>query len=528
MRLTPSEIDLCSEELGQKLSTMGVTRRNIMHIRLTSEETLIRMKDHFGEDAEVAVDVFKNFSGAFVRIAHVGPAFNPLKQSGEEAALNAWGESLFSSVGLRPQYAYSNGTNVLRLPFPRATLSPAVSLLLGIVVGLVVGVLGDAIIPEEAQTLTAGLFFAPIFNVWTRMLNALAAPVVFLMVLTTLLNMRGIKKSGGDNRIITLRYFTRSYLLSAVAVLTSVLVFGTDVERDPLSAQLVGTVFESLTEVVPNNIVDPFITSNTPQLLLIAFLLAAALSALDEQVREAVRVVRQCNMASLLITKWVSNLVPLVTGLMIALEIWRDTPGMLIHMWKPLLLAVCISVAFLVIELVSLSAGYGLSLPSLVRKVWQPFWVTLIKGNLDDSYGDAEHSCIGGLGIDRKFTELALPQGLVMYMPASFMGTLVFTVLAGMQEGLEITLMWLLAAVVLDVVLFVATPPVPGANLLAFITLFGVLGVPDTVLLDAMVFDILFGLFANAANQTLLQMELVRQADRLGLLNVETLQADRS
>ena len=34
-----------------------------------------------------------------------------------------------------------------------------------------------------------------------------------------------------------------------------------------------------------------------------------------------------------------------------------------------------------------------------------------------------------------------------------------------------------------------------------------------------MIFDIIFGIFASAANQSLVQMELILQADKLGLLN---------
>ena len=45
----------------------------------------------------------------------------------------------------------------------------------------------------------------------------------------------------------------------------------------------------------------------------------------------------------------------------------------------------------------------------------------------------------------------------------------------------------------LSVVLFVATPPVPGANLLAYIMIFAELHIPSLALIDAMIFDILFG-----------------------------------
>jgi hypothetical protein len=70
------------------------------------------------------------------------------------------------------------------------------------------------------------------------------------------------------------------------------------------------------------------------------------------------------------------------------------------------------------------------------------------------------------------------------------------------------------------VVVFVATPPVPGANLLAYVVLFTALGIPEDALLDAMTFDIVFGIFAGAANQAMLQLEMVYQAARFGLIDI--------
>jgi hypothetical protein len=77
---------------------------------------------------------------------------------------------------------------------------------------------------------------------------------------------------------------------------------------------------------------------------------------------------------------------------------------------------------------------------------------------------------------------------------------------------------------VLATMLFVATPPVPGANLLAYAAVFLQMGFSSTALIDAMIFDIFFGIFAAAANQLLLELDLVLQASRLGLLDEEVLQ----
>ena len=73
------------------------------------------------------------------------------------------------------------------------------------------------------------------------------------------------------------------------------------------------------------------------------------------------------------------------------------------------------------------------------------------------------------------------------------------------------------------VVLFVATPPVPGANLLAYVVFFNWLDIPSEALMDAMIFDIVFGILAGAGNQLLLQFELILQAERIGILNKKVL-----
>ena len=41
-----------------------------------------------------------------------------------------------------------------------------------------------------------------------------------------------------------------------------------------------------------------------------------------------------------------------------------------------------------------------------------------------------------------------------------------------------------------------------------------------------MIFDILFGIFASAANQTVLQMDLIIQADKIGLLDLKKLRKE--
>lgn len=129
------------------------------------------------------------------------------------------------------------------------------------------------------------------------------------------------------------------------------------------------------------------------------------------------------------------------------------------------------------------------------------------------------------LGIDRGYSQEAAPQGFVLYMPVSAIGTIAFTIYVAQVFGVQSTVVWYVTAAIMAVVVFVATPPVPGANLLAYVVLFSTLGIPSGALIDAMIFDVMFGIFAGAANQAMLQLEMMLQADHLGLLDRERLKA---
>ena len=145
--------------------------------------------------------------------------------------------------------------------------------------------------------------------------------------------------------------------------------------------------------------------------------------------------------------------------------------------------------------------------------------MTLRSGSLDAAYGTVEQCNAKLLGLEPSFSGLSLANGLVLYMPVSEICTITFILYTADKFYVTTSTMWYFFAVVLSVALFVASPPVPGVNLLAYVALFRLLGIPGDALIDAMVFDIVIGIFAGAANQTLLQMELIRQADKIGMLN---------
>ena len=515
--LTAEGIDDCAEHLEEVLADLGLERKNLVRIRLSVEESMVRLRERFGERDRVVVTVNAGVVGSHIRLVHNGVPYNPLGSSGSE--MDEFGSALFSAVGIRPQYTYAGNRNVMRFPLPHTGLNDTTSLLMGLGIGVIVGVVGGLVLSATSRQAIILAVFNPLFNTWIRALNALAAPVVFLMTITTMLDMRKVDERGGSWWQMTVLYFGISFAVAAVTVLVSHASLRLSVVHEEVGVQRFSDLLDGVTRFIPEHILEPFVTSNTPQLLFLAAVLANALIALDSQTSELQRVVRQCNVVASLVTKWVSGFVPFVSATFLALEIWNGRVELLLTLWKPLLLASALCSLCLAAGVVLTCIRYEIKPKELARKLWPAFRHTAQTGSLDASYGVAEYSCVHDLGIDKTFTDVALPQGLVLFMPASIMGTLAVTVFSAREYGVDATFTWYLTAIVLDVLLFVATPPVPGANLLAYIALYQVLGIPADAFLDAMIFDIVFGLLATAANQTLLQLEMMHQADRIGLID---------
>ena len=523
-KLDGPDIDRFSEQLDGSLRAIEMERQNRLRIRLSVEEAMLRMRDRFGEDQEVNAYIGKRMGRLMIRIESDGDAFNPL--SAEENDLDNLCSSLLTAVGLIPQYSYSGRRNLLRLSLPLPGLSPAVQILIGVLGGVLIGVLGNLLLPAGIQNFLISAALTPLYDAWLRLLNVLSGPVIFLMAISTVINSGEIAERGGDTRMIVARYFLLSFAMTALAAVTATRIYGLVAPGALINRENTRGLIELILNTIPEDIVTPFSASFTPQLLLIALVLGSALNVLGNRGQNLCQILRQGNLVGLQLCDWLSKLVPWMAALLVGLEIWQKRTETLTGLWLALLIALAVACICIFLVLLYVGRKMDVSVRLLMKKIKEPFWTALKTGSLDASYGLTEHSCIWGLGIRRNYASVGIPSGLVLYMPISAVGTTIFIIFAAVETGVSASPQWIITAVILAVVVFVATPPVPGANLLAYVVALSVLGIPNSALIDAMVFDLVFGIFASAGNQALLQMELVLQADRIGMLNRRVLQRD--
>ena len=524
--LSAIEIDEASEWLVENLAEANADKSDCLRMRLLLEEALLNMAEHYGEQSQVNAYLERRQGRFRLRVVVEGSRFNPLKPEGEtEEDLSA---SLFKVIDLRVQYSYSMGSNVVRISMPRKSMNPVLKIMIAIAVGAAVGILGNVAIPNELQETFSNAVLSPIANMWVRLLQAISGPIIFLTALTATFGTKRIADFGGS-RISTL---ARYVIISTVVVLFTLACsrpfFPLDIAATHGYSTVLSNSLDGVLQIVPGNLIEPFITANTLQLLLIAIVTGYLLAALESQVKDINALISQLNTLGLTVAQHACEVVPFFVGLLLCLKLWTHDMDLLGSIWLPLVLSTAFSAVVFLIGVLAASARFHVSPRLLALKFKGPFVDALRRGTLDFSaVDDLAAFCKNQLGIDGEFARATLPQGLFLYMPTSAIGICVFVLFAAQTQGVPVDQAWYAAAAALSVVLAVATPPMTGANLLSFVVAFSYLGISSDVYLDVMVFDIVFGVLCIAFDQAMLQIETIFQADHMGFLDEDALRMPR-
>lgn len=515
--LDGASIDSFSEKIYECFSSVNIEEQNILRIRLSMEETLLRMRDKFGAEKEVSGFIGKYRGKYVVQVEALGEAYNPLGE--EYASLEDICTSLFASAGINPQYSYSGQKNSFKITVAPPRINPVVKVIAALVLGSIIGSLGLVVIDADVQEMMVNMTLDPITDGLNRLIMTIAGIVIFLMLTTSILNAGRINEQGGDSNRVLFRYLGLSSIMGAFAlfVVTTVLDLTTSIPH--MDAEEARGILEYILGFIPADLITPVIEANTPQLIVMAVLLGSAINIFGSQVNTLTAIIRQLNAIGLQFCEWIGRIIPYVICILVALDIWRHKNDSLAVVAASIATSVAIAVICVIVMTIYTSRKERVPIRFLVSTLKHSFLLVLKTGSLDEAYGQAERSIVNGLGINKFFVEIGFPTGLVFYMPISAVGTVVCTLFVASNYGIAIPTMGYVTIIFLAVLLSVASPPVPGVDLITFVAIFSQIGIPAEALVEAMIFSIMFGIFASACNQLLLQYEMLIQGDKLGFLN---------
>lgn len=519
--LSGESIESVSGDIDSFLDAIGTGKQNRIRIRFTIEDALIRVWKSLGDPSMVKVTAGIRFNRPGIKIEYEGDSFNPFSKTKNQ--IDDWSSGLLSSAGLSPDYSYRHGTNMVRIPLARMSVNPIITGLLAILFGIVSGAVAFQLLsPADAQFVTKDLL-VPVYDLWNNILFSVSAPAMFVIVMSTMLDTRDISEQGGNSGRILGRFFALMLILGLVTIAVAAPLRAESFSVGELNRYKVAEIISDLFGIIPENLMEPFKNFDTAQLILMGVIFAYAVMAVGDKADGIAAIIRQLNLISTQLAQWIAQLMPLFTVFLSARLVLERNGHLLIGLARVIPFALIMSLFCMTTMILYTCRRMNVYPGTLLRKLKPSFIETLKTGQVAETYTQAEQCCRKQLGIQKIFTQRLLPMGLVLYMPVSMIGMIAFVMYASINSGGMITPMWIIKAIVFALILLVAAPPIPGVNLLSYVVIIGQLEIGREYIIAAMIFDIIFSMFASAANQTLLQTDLILQADRMGLINRNTL-----
>lgn len=514
--LSAEAIDRISELTQGALTENGTGQKDILRIRLSMEEILGLWLEKLG-NAEVVYKAGEKFGRPYIEVWAEGVQINP-----EHAEDGLWlSNRLLAQAGLALAYTYKGGRNCLTCnPQKKAHMGQMMQLIIALVLAVCLAGL-MRMLPVAVKNAAVAVT-EPLFNTFLGVLRAISSPLIFFAVCWGIISIGDIAVVGKIGKRLIGRMIARTFIVGILLTLLLTPFFGISRGSDQALGSGFAEIYDMVLNIIPSDIVSPFLEGNALQIIFLGVCVGVALLILGQRASAVQELVIQCNEVVNFLMGGVGKLVPVFVFLSIfnlLLGEQADYMGIV----KILVIVIPGCLALCLYYIVAIAVTYHVSPVLLIKKLLPTFLVGLSTSSSSAAFGINLETCIKELGIPKKVANFAIPLGQVIYKPDCVVCFMTIALCMAEYYHVDITVMWLVTAVLTTALLAMATPPVPGGMLSVFTVMFVQLGIPGEAIALAVAVNSILDFVMTASSLTCLQAEVTLTTGRLKMLDVKRL-----
>ena len=519
LTLSNENIALAIETIRDFFAAQKVEQRTALRTTLSAEEVLLKYQEHFGASMSFALQCTKRFGRAYSEITLAGESFDPFAETEEDSVLHA----LLVNAGLEPAWAYRRGSN--RVVFTvqgKKKISSLMQIVIALLGGLGLG-FAASFLPDGIGLALSQKLFSPVSSTIMGFLSASAMLLIFLSVANGICSMGDISTFNRIGKKLIVRLLVMLLPAAAIAVVFLLPFFrigGLGASALDLSAY-----FEMLLGIVPKNLVEPFLTGNTLQIIFLAACLSAALLVLGLKTSSVTEFVMQANLVAQTVVITVTKLLPVVVFCSMYTLVVSGALASAGAATKMLLLNTVGAALLMLLDLLRVSVSKHVSPVLLLKKLAPAMAISFATASSAAALSTALEITEKKLGIDRQLAGVGVPLGPVMFKPHIMIFFPVSILCLAEMYGVEVTLTWFITLMLTSLFVSVAIPPVPGSTVSCLVLMFAQFGIPAEAIAIVVALDAINDRVNTTAKFFCLEAELVQLADSLGLLDTEALHA---
>ena len=466
--------------------------KSINEALLLSEESMVRLLDNAPADGTIHIHISKK--GGLAKVSLSAPGTDMTGASLFDIGINSddidrGNESEVRSILLKAfesklRYARKGKYNFLDITVGNPDKVFALKTLVALGAALVIGFILQYVLGDAAKTALDSYLFIPIEQIFTNMLMLVAAPTVFFSIMVSVASYASFLDPGR----VSIKTFVGYALTSVIAIFVSVLIFRifTPGEEGLLVPVLdIGgnitagktDFIQTIVNIVPSNIIDPFKNVDTLQLIFLALICGIALGRIGDY---SVTLRNMTEALNTLFTKIVSMLMKVIP-----VAAFAATVSMLLNVGNKVLVSIAemlctvvlgVAVMLLLYCLLVLVVG-RVSPVTFVRKYAPMMKETFILGSGLAALPKTMRCCRNSLGISPKVYSFSIPFGASFNMDGNCVYLTIAALFVSRLCGVEFVSSQILPLVFTILILSIGAPITPGTAIICLTIILSQMGV---------------------------------------------------
>ena len=519
--------------IEETLEKYRLGQRDLMEALLISEETLMMLEENASEEAVIKITILKHMGVPRIKIIVPGTALTLDEHMGSFSFEQLGGEadSAIRSIMLRSysdsiKYKHTRSLNILTITtgIPERILSTYT--ITAILLAVITGFAFKIVLPDEVIQWMLMNICDPVETLFISALMCITAPAVFISITCSMFKFEGLSELGENGKRVVGCYA----LLSVIATFVGILSFqifkpgeaGLLADYNIAETADEFSIMANITTIIPHNIIEPFISVNSLQLMIIALVIGSAMTMSGKRVLNLKIMFEELDVLCSNVSAMLMKIVPIAVYCSIMNVIFSTETRTFI---ATLELIGSLLAGFLIMMgayLVLLYVATGLSPITFMSKYSQTMKNTFLKGSGVAAIPMTMRVCRRRLGVPQHISSFSIPLGATINMVGNciclVISCLYFTHVCGVALDME----GLLILFFLVLVLSLGAPIAPGTLILCLITLLAQLGI-DTSIISLIIginfiLEMLIGM-VNTVGDVIVALIVSR---RDGTLNLDT------
>ena len=496
--LTNEHIAAACAEVRQFLDSKSISSKERLRIVMGVEEVLLIYQNAFGSEASFHLETGGSFGSKKIRVSVQGEKTDPFETDEYSSEEDAVMRSALVRMGKMPRWRYRHGANEVVFSPAKKAPPEGARLLIAIAAAVALGMLVN-ILPESVGILLHDDIVNPLIDTFLGFLNAIAGLMIFLSVVWGINSIGDATTFSEVGKHLSIKYGTYLLLMTLACALACIPIFSMKYGSSQGGSDF-SSLYHMVLDIIPSNLFTPFSHGNTLQILFIAIIVGIAMLMISKDTQSVAELSEQLGFIVDGIMGVVSKLVPDFVFLSLFNIIISNEFAMFKVGGKFFAATVIGCMLLLVLHTLAIWIRTGIAPHDLWKKTFSTFIISITTASSAAAFSDNLQTCIDKLGVSKRVANFGVPFGQILYKPAVSVLFLNAAFSAAESSQLEISVTWIVTALLVSIVLSAAAPPVPGGMSASFAILFTQLGLGTGTLAVILSVTSILDFIVTAAN----------------------------